>query len=88
MTKEEIKNSIIDVLAKIALDKDVQQLDPEIPLRTQLELDSLDFVNLILDLGNVFKIKIPKDDLPELATLNKAIDYLYPMLKDRSAPEL
>ena len=50
--------------------------------REQLELDSMDFLDIVMELRKRYKLQIPEDEYPELATLNSCVDYLEPKLRD------
>jgi acyl carrier protein len=56
--------------------EDLGDLDPDVPLRDQLELDSVDFLNIVMELQMRFGIEIPEDDFIELTTLNRGVEYL------------
>jgi acyl carrier protein len=46
------------------------------PLRGQVDIDSFDFLNVIIRLSERLKVDIPEADYGELATLDGMIDYL------------
>ena len=75
-TPEQIRQIIFDVLAAIAPEIEPDTILPDKPLREQVDLDSFDFLNVIIRLHEVLGIEIPERDYPELATLTGAIDYL------------
>lgn len=54
----------------------VQQVLRDEPLRAQLDLDSLDWLNVIDALGDRLSIDIPQRDFPQLSTLDSIVDYL------------
>ena len=83
MTREEIISLILGFLRESAPDEDLSDLDPELPLRDQLELDSVDFLNIVMDLQMNYGIEIPEDDFIELTTLNRCVAYLGPKLETR-----
>jgi acyl carrier protein len=82
MTTAEIKNEIRDILENIAPDEDLSDLDDEKPFREQLELDSMDFLDIVMELRKRYRIQIPEDDYMELASMNSTVRYLEPMMKD------
>jgi uncharacterized protein (DUF934 family) len=43
MTKEECKKVVLDIIADIAPDEDLSNVKPDVRLRDQLQLDSMDF---------------------------------------------
>jgi acyl carrier protein len=81
MTSEEISMVIIDIIKDIDEEADFDGLDPDKPLRDQLELDSMDFLDIVMELRKRYKLQIPEDDYPRLATLNSCVAYLQPLLQ-------
>jgi len=82
MTNEEIKDLIIEIIEDIDDEADFANLDPDQPLRDQLELDSMDFLDIVMELRKRHQLQIPEEDYPNLATLNSCVTYLSPLLKD------
>lgn len=82
MTRDTIKDVIIEIIEDIDEDADFDSLDPEKPLRDQLELDSMDFLDIVMELRKRYQLQIPEEDYPQLASLNSCINYLEPHLKD------
>jgi acyl carrier protein len=82
MTPAEIKNVIIDILGDIAPDEDLSHLKEDVPLREQLELDSMDFLDIVMELRKRYRVQIPEDDYLELASLDSTVRYLEPRMRD------
>ncbi len=82
MTRDEIKDLVIEIIADIDEDADFDSLDADQPLRDQLDLDSMDFLDIVMELRKRHKLQIPEEDYPELATLTSCANYLEPLLKD------
>ncbi|GAB6167125.1 acyl carrier protein [Thermostilla marina] len=82
MTREEIRQAIIDILADISPDDDLDSIDDAKPLRDQLDMDSMDLLDIVLALRRKYRIQIPEEDYPKLVTMNSTIDYLEPLMKD------
>ena len=76
MTRDDIRNTLIDALASVAPEADFEALKPERPLRDQLDIDSFDFLNVILRLHEKLGVDIPEADYSKLATLASALNYL------------
>ena len=76
MTRDEIRNAVLDVLGAIAPEGDFARLKPDRPLRDQLDIDSYDFLNVMIQLHDRLGVEIPEADYPKLATLDTAVDYL------------
>ena len=78
MTREDLRQAVLEIIADIAPDEDVSGIDDDKPLRDQIGLDSMDFLDIILELRKRFKIDVPEADYPELLTLNSTVEYLLP----------
>lgn len=82
MTRNDIKDLILEIIEDIDDEADFDSLDPDQPLRDQLDLDSMDFLDIVMELRKRYKLQIPEEDYPHLATLNSCTNYLEPMLKE------
>ncbi|RPJ12360.1 MAG: acyl carrier protein [Deltaproteobacteria bacterium] len=82
MTSSEIKELILEIIEDIDDEADFTDLDPDQPLRDQLDLDSMDFLDIVMELRKRHKLQIPEEDYPHLASLNSCITYLEPLLKN------
>lgn len=78
MTREDIGQAVLNIISDIAPDEEVSDLDPDKPLRDQYDLDSMDFLDIVMELRKKYKIEVPEADYPKLATLNSCVDYLEP----------
>ena len=83
MTRPEIRTAIIGILADIAPDEDYDQLKDDVSFREQLSMDSMDMLDIVLELRKRFKIQIPEEDYPHLVSMNSTLDYLEPLLGDK-----
>lgn len=81
MTKEEISQAIIDIINDILPEGDCSGVDPDVRLRDQLDLDSMDFLDIVMELRKQYGVEVPEEDYPKLATLNSCIEYLEPKMK-------
>ncbi len=83
MTDEEIVLAIKDIIETIAPDEDVSGLDYEETLRDQIELDSMDFLDIVMELRKLYGAMVPEEDYKELASLKSCVEYLRPKLADK-----
>jgi len=83
MTKEEIVDAIKDIIHTIAPDEDTTGLDPSERLRDQIELDSMDFLDIVMELRKRYGVQVPEEDYQELATLDGCVNYLFPLLEGK-----
>ena len=82
MNREEIKDVVIEIIEDIDEDAEMEGLKADQPLRDQLDLDSMDFLDIVMELRKRYKLQIPEADYPELATLDSCVNYLEPRLQD------
>jgi acyl carrier protein len=82
MSPAEIRAKVIEILGDILPDDDLSQLKDDVPLREQVELDSMDFLDIVMELRKRYRIQIPEDDYIHLATLSGTVKYLEPLMKD------
>ncbi len=82
MTGEQIRNVILDILSRIAPDEDLSDLNDEVAFREQMELDSMDFLDIVMELRKLYRIQIPEDDYENLTSMTSTVSYLEPKLKD------
>ena len=82
MTRDEIREVILDILEDIAPDEDLSSLKDEVAFRDQLELDSMDFLDIVMELRKRYRIQIPEEDYPQLASMESTCNYLEPLMKD------
>ena len=82
MTSEEIREAVRNILADIAPDEDVSDLKEDVAFRDQLELDSMDFLDIVMELRKRYRVQIPEEDYPELASMKSTVAYLQPLMKD------
>ena len=82
MTRDEIKDVILEIIEDIDEDAEFDDLDAEKPLRDQLDLDSMDFLDIVMELRKRYKLQIPEEEYPELATLTSCVNYPEPKLKE------
>jgi acyl carrier protein len=78
MTKDDVKQLVKDIIADIAPDEDVSTLKPDVRLRDQMQLDSMDFLDIVMELRKRHGIEVPEADYIQLATLDSCAEYLTP----------
>ena len=78
MTRAEISQAIIDIVNEIVPDEDWSALKPEENLRGKLE--SMDFLDVVMELRKQYGVEVPEADYGALSTLQRSVDYLEPRL--------
>jgi acyl carrier protein len=78
MTEDQVKQIVIDIINEIAPDEDTADIKPDVRLRDQLDLDSMDFLDIVMELRKQHGIEVPEEDYPKLASLDSCAEYLTP----------
>ncbi len=76
MTEQELREAVIAALTQVAPDIDPAAIDPTIGLAEQLDIDSMDFLNVVVAIHERTGIEVPERDYPKLSTLDQAVGYL------------
>jgi acyl carrier protein len=75
-SRDKIRSLILDILSSVAPEIDPTAIKPERALREQIDIDSFDWLNVIIRLSEVLGFDIPEKDYAQLVTLDSAIEYL------------
>ena len=76
MKIEQIEQTVMRALGRIAPEVDTGTLDPDKSFRDQFDFDSMDYLALMLDLGKELGMHIPEIDYPKLSSLSGCVRYL------------
>lgn len=76
LTDEVIRAEILDVLARIAPEVDPQAISGGTSLRSQVDLDSMDWLNFLVGVHRRLHVAIPEKDYASLQTLADVIAYV------------
>ncbi len=76
MTPQDIRTAFLTELTKVAPDIDPASVSEDDHIQDDLELDSMDVLNLVTALHARFGIDIPESDYPQIATPSLAVAYL------------
>jgi acyl carrier protein len=85
VTRDELRQAVLGVLKEIAPEADLSRLAPDAPIRDQLDVDSIDFMRLLIGVNEKLHVDVPEADYPRVASLNGLLDYLGARLAGRSA---
>ncbi|RMG09403.1 MAG: acyl carrier protein [Planctomycetota bacterium] len=82
-TSTSVAAVVLDIIATIAPDEDLDDVKPDVRLRDQLDLDSMDFLDIVMELRKRYGIEVPEEAYPKLATLDSCTEYLGPLLEGK-----
>lgn len=81
MNDQELRAAVVATLKSIAPEVEAGDLIADRPLRNQVDLDSMDWLNFLVGLHEKFGVQIPESDYARLVTLNDVTGYLQAKLK-------
>jgi acyl carrier protein len=81
MTSEDIRSAVLEILQDIAPDEDLSGLDDAIPFRQQMQIDSMDFLDIVMELRKRYRIQVPEEDYGRLESMESTVAYLLPRLE-------
>lgn len=76
MNEQQARDAYLAALAEVAPEVDPAEIDPQRDLGEQIEIDSIDFLNLAVALAGNTGIEVPERDYPQLRTIDGAVAYL------------
>ena len=71
----DVQQRIIELIAE-QLERDESEISPEMSFADDLGADSLDLVELIMNVEEEFNIEIPDEDAEKIKYVKDAIDYV------------
>ncbi len=78
MGDKQVRDIILGIIAVVAPDADLSNVKGDVRLRDQLDMDSMDFLDIVMELRKRYKVEVPKEDYGHLATLDSCVSYLTP----------
>jgi acyl carrier protein len=76
MNDTELRTLVVATLKTIAPEVEEADLRPDRPLRQQVDLDSMDWLNFLIGLSERLKVEIPEADYRRLVTIDDVVGYL------------
>jgi acyl carrier protein len=75
MNDQEILSVLLRILQEMVPEEDVTKLKPDVRVRDQIDLDSMDVVNFLIAVDAELGVETPEKDYPKLATLDGCVTY-------------
>jgi acyl carrier protein len=85
VNESEIKTRVVAVIKSVAPEVEEGELRSDRPLRDQIDLDSMDWLNVLVALHEKLRVDIPEADYGKLVTLDNLVGYLRDKLAQRAA---
>jgi acyl carrier protein len=84
VNESEIRASVVGVIKSVAPELEEGELRADRPLRDQIDLDSMDWLNVLVALHEKLRVDIPETDYGKLVTLDDLVGYLRGKLAQRA----
>ena len=81
MTEEEIQKTVVDILVA-DFECDREKITPDVNLFADLDLDSIDAVDLVVRLQQVTKKKVNPEDFRQIRTLRDVVQAVYKLVNE------
>ena len=76
MSGVDIRKSVLDLIHRIAPEQNLSEIKPDENLREALDIDSFDFLSLLVAIHEKLGITVPESDYARVSTLNDMVAYL------------
>ncbi len=76
MTRDEVEAAVRSILGGIAPEVDLAGVRPDADLRDELDIDSMDFLRLVVALHDRLGVDVPERDYPRIRTLASCVAYI------------
>jgi len=76
MTNDEVRAAVLAALKRIAPEMDPETIRPDLPVREQVDMDSMDFLNFLVEIHRVLGVDVPETAYQEFTTLDGCVEYL------------
>jgi acyl carrier protein len=76
VTRGEIEQKVREALLSVAPELASMPFRPDLPLRDQVDIDSMDFLRFIMAMHKELGVDVPEADYEKLASLSQAVDYV------------
>ena len=76
MNDDEIRGVVLRLLSQVAPEADMAAIKPDVRLRDQIDIDSMDALNFLISIDAELHVEIAEADYPKLTTLDNIVAYL------------
>jgi acyl carrier protein len=76
MNRADLESIIKTAIVDIAPDAEPESLEPDEDMRDELDLDSMDFLNIIVAVSKKAGVNIPESDYAQVLTMDTMCEYV------------
>ena len=77
MSPDETRSIVLRCIRRVAPEVNPDEIEPDVNLRDQLDIDSMDFLNIVIAIDRETGVDIPEENYPELLTLDALVSYVH-----------
>ena len=76
MTTADIRRAVLEIIADVAPDADLGSLDPSADLRDALDIDSMDFLNVVIGVHTRLGVEIPEAEQDRVRSVDGLVAFV------------
>jgi acyl carrier protein len=76
VTANDLDSLVRQAITRVIPEADAEALDPAVPIRDQLDMDSMDFINFVAALDELTRVAVPEPDYGRLNSISSCVAYL------------
>ncbi len=76
MTKQEIRDTIVDCLCEVAPEIDPATVKDDVSFRDQFDVDSMDLLNFVIAMHEQLHVDIPESEYARLGTVDLLVEFI------------
>jgi acyl carrier protein len=72
----DVRKTVLAILCEVAPDVEPDDIDPSADLREETDIDSMDFLNVMIGIKRELGVEVPESDYRELGSLDQVVEYV------------
>jgi acyl carrier protein len=76
MDKKKLETEILEIIKDVTMEEDISNIDHSTPFKDQLDIDSMDFLDIVMQVKEKYGIDVPAEDFTHFVTMNQLCSYL------------
>ena len=72
----DIQDKLLELLKETCPDEDCSNINPDVRLRDQVKMESMDFLDLVMMIREEFGIRVPEEDYLKILSLRDCTNYI------------
>lgn len=81
-----VRDAVVRIIGDVAPDADLDDFDPSVDLRDELDIDSMDFLSVLVAIREQLGVEVPEADYARVRTLDSLVTYVASRRTETSPP--